>query len=53
MLPAWMSDSWVCAEVTPSVSTIEFTYWCRTGSVDWLHAGFFANVIDLPATYRG
>ncbi len=22
--PAWMSASWVCAEVTPRVSTIEF-----------------------------
>src|SRR5580698_5603993 len=51
-LPAWMSDSWVCAEVTPSVSTIEFTSACRSVSVDCCHAGFFENVIDLPATYE-
>src|ERR1700761_4387837 len=51
-LPAWMSDSWVSAEGTPSVTTIEFTKSRRSGSVDCFQAGFLTNVIDLLATYE-
>ena len=34
------------------VTTILFTYWCRSGSVDCFQAGFLAIVIDLPGMYE-
>ncbi len=37
--------------MTPNVSVIWLTYWCRTASVDCFQAGFLLKVIDLPGTY--
>ena len=47
-VPAWTLASAVWAEVVPSVTTIWFTYWCRTGSVDCFQAGFLLSTIFLP-----
>ena len=47
-----MSASWVCAEVTPRVSTIEVRYSCRSVSVVCFQAGLRTNVMDLPDTYE-
>jgi hypothetical protein len=44
--------SWVWAEVTPSVTTMLDTYWCRIGSVDCFQAGLRASVIDVPGLYE-
>ena len=51
-LPACMSVSCVCAEVTPRVTWTSDTYWCRIGSVDCFQAEFRAMLIDLPGRYE-
>src|SRR6516162_4874232 len=51
-VPALSSASWVVAEVTPMVSWILLTYWCRIESLDCFQAGLRSNDSDLPGTFE-
>ena len=52
LVVALISSTWVVALVTPMVITIEFTYWCRSGSVDCFQNLFLVSTTCLPGVYE-